>query len=125
MWLNCLAVGIGGFFGATARYLLGLVPGYYYLNIPLGTMLINIGGAFGIGLIAGAIPLDLLPIRTQLFLKTGLCGGFTTFSTFSLETVNLMEQGHWGLAGGYAMGSLLLCMLGVFVGKLVMTHFAS
>lgn len=119
MWTNCLAVGLGGFCGAISRYLLGFLPGYYYLGFPVGTMLINLVGAFFIGLIAGVVPYDLLSARGQLCLKTGFCGGFTTFSTFSLETVTLLEQGHWLLAGGYIVSSVVVCLLGVFLGKLL------
>lgn len=117
MLINCFAVGLGGFIGAIGRYLIGMFPGYYYLEFPAGTMLINMIGAFCIGLIAGAIPLDVLTVRQQLLLKTGFCGGFTTFSTFSLEAFNLMEQGHWIMAGSYILLSVVLCLLGVFIGK--------
>lgn len=122
MWLNCLAVGLGGFCGAVFRYLLGFLPGYYYLNMPLGTMWINLIGAFCIGMIAGMIPAGVLSARQQLFLKTGLCGGFTTFSTFSLETLQLLEQQHVLEAGVYAVGSVIACLLGVFFGKLLATR---
>ena len=119
MWVNCLAVGMGGFCGAVFRYLLGFIPGYYYLDFPLGTMLINLAGAFCIGMLAGLIPAGLLSSQQQLFLKTGLCGGFTTFSTFSLETLNLLEQGHLLEAGSYVFCSVVLCVIGVFFGKLL------
>lgn len=119
MWVNCLAVGMGGFCGAVFRYLLGFIPGYYYLDFPLGTMLINLVGAFCIGMLAGLIPAGLLSSQQQLFLKTGLCGGFTTFSTFSLETLNLLEQGHVLEAGSYVFCSVVLCVIGVFFGKLL------
>lgn len=119
MWVNCLAVGMGGFCGAVFRYLLGFIPGYYYLDFPLGTMLINLVGAFCIGMLAGLIPAGLLSSQQQLFLKTGLCGGFTTFSTFSLETLNLLEQGHILEAGSYVFCSVVLCLIGAFFGKLL------
>lgn len=119
MWINCLAVGLGGFAGAVCRYLVGLLPGYYYLDFPVGTMLINVIGAFFIGLIAGVVPYDMLSVRSQLCLKTGFCGGLTTFSTFSLETVTLLEHEHWLLAGCYVIGSVVVCLLGVFLGKLL------
>lgn len=119
MWMNCLAVGLGGFFGAISRYLLGFLPGYYYLDFPVGTMFINLIGAFFIGLIAGIVPYNLLSAKGQLCLKTGFCGGFTTFSTFSLEAVTLLEQGHWLLAGSYMVCSVVFCLLGVFMGKVL------
>ena len=69
--MDCLAVGLGGFLGAISRYLLGFVPGYYYLSFPVGTMLINFVGSFCIGLVVGAASLGTLSAREQLFLKTG------------------------------------------------------
>lgn len=84
--LNCIAVGCGGFLGAVCRYLCNLIPSGN-VSFPLTTMMINIMGALLIGLFStlpGAIGIPLDP-RLNLFLTTGLCGGFTTFSTFSLE----------------------------------------
>lgn len=122
MLLNCLAVGAGGAAGAISRYLLGLIPVYTYMNFPVGTMLINLTGAFCIGFIAGVAPTGNLTARQILLLKTGFCGGFTTFSTFSLETLTLMEQGRMLLAGTYAIGSVLVCLAGVMAGKMAAAH---
>ena len=122
MLMNCLAVGAGGAAGAVARYLLGLVPGYTWMHFPVGTMLINLTGAFCIGFIAGIAPAGGLSPRQTLLLKTGFCGGFTTFSTFSLETLTLLEQGHMLMAGTYAAGSVLVCLAGVFAGKMAAAH---
>ena len=115
--MNCLAVGIGGFVGAIGRYLLSFVSGYYFLEFPLGTMLINLTGAFCIGFIAGITPLGVLSEQQQLFFKTGLCGGFTTFSTFSLESVTLLQRGRTGLALAYMALSAGLCLAGVLAGQ--------
>ena len=63
---------------------------------------------------AGQLPMSKSAV---LFLKTGLCGGFTTFSTFSLETVELLEQGRWAAGGGYILASVGLCLAGVLLGR--------
>ena len=82
--IAALCVGAGGFCGAIARYLLGLLP--YQGQFPLITFIINFTGAVAIGAVveAASIRPGMLPPNAVLFLKTGLCGGFTTFSTFSL-----------------------------------------
>lgn len=114
-----LCVGAGGFVGAVLRYLAGLaLPGAAF---PVSTFFVNVVGSFVIGLIVGAVDVrpEWLPANAVLFLKTGVCGGFTTFSTFSLETFDLMDQGSWGLAAGYAVASVACCVAGVFLGRLV------
>lgn len=116
--IAALCVGAGGFLGAIARYLLGFIP--YQGDFPLITFAINFVGAFAIGVvfeIANIRP-GMLPDNAVLFLKTGLCGGFTTFSTFSLETLSLLERGKYAIGGAYAFGSLVVCVLGVMAGKL-------
>ena len=68
---------------------------------------------------AASLAPTALPREAVLFLKVGLCGGFTTFSTFSLETLELIEGGQWAVAGGYALTSVVLCVAGVLAGKLL------
>ena len=118
MLLNCLSVGIGGFFGAMGRYLFGLIPVSENFVFPIKTLCVNVLGAFLIGLIAawGAKNSDLDP-RLILLLKTGVCGGFTTFSTFSLESFDLLGGGHTGMALLYMILSAVLCLLAVFAGQ--------
>ena len=97
--MNCIIVGMGGFLGAVARYLIGLVPINPQSGFPVKTLLINITGAFVIGLVVAlGAKKDWNP-QLILFLKVGICGGFTTFSSFALETNQLMERG----AGWWAM----------------------
>ncbi|MEC4184021.1 fluoride efflux transporter CrcB [Adlercreutzia sp. R21] len=115
--MSVLCVGAGGFLGAVARYGLGLVP--LWSGLPLTTLLINFAGSLVIGAVveAAAPARAALSPEAVLFLKVGLCGGFTTFSTFSLETLELLEGGQYLAAGAYAVVSVVLCVAGVLAGK--------
>ncbi len=116
---SVLCVGAGGFAGAVARYLMGFVP--YDGDFPLMTFAVNFIGAVAIGAVMEAVAgWPGLPSNAVLFLKTGLCGGFTTFSSFSLETVNLIERGKYATAGLYAGGSVAACLAGVVLGQMLM-----
>ena len=108
--IAALCVGAGGFLGAIARYLLGLIP--YQGDFPLSAFIIGV-----VFEVANIRP-GMLSDNAVLFLKTGLCGGFTTFSTFSLETLSLLERGKYAIGSAYALGSLVVCVLGVMAGKL-------
>lgn len=113
-----LLVGLGGAAGAMARYGLGLLlPARD--GFPAATLLVNLLGSFLIGALADLAEGRRLSSSLALLLQTGLCGGFTTFSTFSLETVNLFRSGRWLLGGGYAVLSLGLCMAGAALGRLI------
>ncbi len=107
--LNCLFVGVGGFLGAVARYLCTRLPLAPEGGFPLVTLLINVLGAFVIGLIAaGASKHTGWDPRLVLLLKTGVCGGFTTFSTFALETSSLLQSEKPWTAAAYIVLSVLL-----------------
>lgn len=118
MLLRCLFVGFGGFAGAVARYLVGQIPLFSRQVFPFATLLINFLGAVAIAVIAEA-SLRIAPLSPDLllFLKAGLCGGFTTFSTFSLETMELLENGKTFPALAYILLSVGLCLAGVWLGK--------
>lgn len=116
--IDCIAVGIGGFIGAICRYLIGMIPLKEGCTFPIKTFLINIAGSFLIGIIAAlAMKTDPLDSRTVLFLKVGLCGGFTTFSSFALETADLMKDGKIHLAALYSVLSVTFGVLAVFAGQ--------
>ena len=118
--LNCLVVALGGGIGACLRYLIGLIPLKEPFTFPVKTLFINILGCFVIGLIAAiAAKTTSLSPRTVLFIKTGLCGGFTTFSTFALETETLLKTGHIGLAVLYVALSVVVGVGLAFAGQLV------
>lgn len=110
-----LWVGLGGALGAMLRYGISLLP--VRGSFPYPTLGTNLLGALLIGGLVGYASARGLTGGASLFLKTGFCGGFTTFSTFSLETLELVEGGRILQAGLYAAASLLLCLLGVYVGR--------
>ncbi len=112
--MNFLFVGAGGALGAIFRYSIGLIP--YKGDFPVLTLVTNLLGAFFIGFISGAAEKKGLSDNLVLFLKTGVCGGFTTFSTFSLESYRLIQSNHLILAVIYVVLSVGLCLAGVFFG---------
>lgn len=118
---ECLFVGIGGFIGSVCRYLIGLIPLSPSNGFPVKTLVINVAGAFAIGLIAAAAAknADMSP-RIVLLLKTGICGGFTTFSTFALEISDLVRGGSWAAAAAYMLLSLILGVAAVFAAEALM-----
>jgi CrcB protein len=118
-----IAVAVGGAMGSVARFWLAsamtLLTGPRF---PWGTLLINIVGSFIIGLVAGwtQAPVRLaMPGDVRIFLMTGICGGFTTFSAFSLQTLELLQGGDVVPALGYAIGSVVLCVIGTYCGWLL------
>jgi CrcB protein len=116
--IKVLFVGLGGFVGSVLRYLCGLLLFKYSTNFPLHTLIINFVGSFAIGFIMD-FSTKISPINANilLLLTVGVCGGFTTFSTFSLETIHLFEKGKIVLGIGYIFASLILCLFGVLLGK--------
>ncbi len=117
---ECIVVGIGGFIGAVCRYLIGLIPVSESCPFPIKTFFINIIGSFAIGLIA-ALALKNSPPgpRLVLFCKVGICGGFTTFSSFALETENLLKSGNVKTAIAYAVLSMAVGTAAVFAGEAI------
>lgn len=116
--MNCLWIGLGGFAGSVLRYLLGLIHLSEKTDFPLMTLLINVAGALAIGVIVGLTEkFSGLNPQVVLFLKVGVCGGFTTFSTFALETSQLFSGGRAVIGMTYIVLSVVLCVLAVVAGK--------
>lgn len=121
---NFLAVALGGALGAMARYGLNLLAHRYLVSPSWGTLVANVVGCLGIGLafrlivIGGHVPGSAAaPAEAwRLFIITGLLGAMTTFSTFSLETIQLAQQGRWGSAAFNVAASLLIGFFAVLVG---------
>lgn len=118
MIANCLAVGAGGFVGAVARYLAGLAVPAQASGFPLATFGVNVAGSFVIAfvftLFARMMGFDG---RLLLFLTTGLCGGFTTFSTFTWESLQMLQRGDYLVAGAYMLASVAVCLAAAFAGQ--------
>jgi CrcB protein len=113
-------IGLAGALGALARYLLGrFIAERAGTSFPLGTMIINVTGAFVIGLIAGLVGQKVLSPALQLVLATGFLGGYTTFSTMSWEGVQLARGGSTSMSMFYLGGSLLLGLVVAFLGLLL------
>ena len=112
--MEFLLVGVGGALGAILRYLLGLLP--YQGSFPLKTWAINLVGSFLIGWLSAHLGRQAWFQGNQLLLITGLCGGFTTFSTFSLENLKLLQAGHYSQALLYMASSLVLGLASVALG---------
>ena len=116
--LACLSVALGGAVGSVARYLVGLIKLNESVVFPFKTLAINVIGSFLIGIIAAlAAKKGGLSPNLVLFLKVGVCGGFTTFSTFALETADLMRSGKTLIAFLYIVLSVLLSVSAVFLAE--------
>jgi CrcB protein len=111
-------IAAGSAIGGVSRYLLGgLLQRQTGGTFPIGTLVINISGSFLLGFILRyAVETPTLTPETRAFLTIGFCGGYTTFSTFSYETVALMEDGQWPRAALYVALSVGLSVLGTFLG---------
>jgi CrcB protein len=120
---NVLWIALGGAFGTAARYWLsGVVAQAVGETFPWGTLLINVSGSFIIGFFAVLTGPDgrvFAPSLARQFVMTGMCGGFTTFSSFSLQTLNLVNDGEWLRAGGNIGLSVVLCLLAVWAGAML------
>jgi CrcB protein len=120
-------VALGGALGTVARYALsGLIANAFGETFPWGTLLVNITGCFAIGFFWTLTAPDgrlFVGAPTRQFVMTGFCGGYTTFSSFSLQTLNLMRDGEWLSAGGNVLGSVSLCMVSVWLGSLAAGAF--
>lgn len=114
--MSFLFVALGGALGAVGRYGISLIP--VKTSFPVLTLVTNILGAILIGFVVGfATDREDISQNTVLFWKTGVCGGFTTFSTFSLESYQLLENKSYVLAGLYILLSVACCIVGIICGK--------
>lgn len=112
-----LLIGTGGFAGSVSRYLLTkFIATKWPMAFPWGTFSVNILGCFLIGIIMGMSFQSSINTQTRLLLATGFCGGFTTFSTYSLEIFELYQRGEAGISMLYLFASILAGFLSVWLG---------
>lgn len=126
-----LWIALGGALGSVARYAVGgLIGDRLGLSVQWGTLAVNVTGSFIIGFLGavvapeGKLTSQSRVLVTQLLI-TGVCGGYTTFSSFSLQTLNLLRDGEWLYAGANVVLSVVLCMIAVWLGFLLGSVFNS
>jgi fluoride exporter len=112
-----MAIGAGSFMGGMLRYLIAeFVQTRYLTNFPIGTLTVNIIGCFIIGIVFGLADKGNVTQEWRLFLVTGLLGGFTTFSAFSIETIGMLRDGQFWSATAYISVSVILGLFVTFIG---------
>lgn len=118
--MNYLWIGLGSALGGMARYgCSGLAARYIGAAFPWGTLIVNVSGSLAIGFLASLAVADgrmLISPDARAFLMIGVCGGFTTFSAFSIETLGLARDGDWLWAGANVVLSVVLCLFAVWLG---------
>jgi CrcB protein len=121
--LNLFWIFVGGGLGTLARFgLSGVAARWTGEAFPWGTLLVNVTGSFAIGFFAtltGAEGRVLAPTGLRQFFMLGLCGGYTTFSSFSLQTLSLAQEGEWLRAGANVVASVVLCLVAVWLGHVL------
>ena len=121
--LTYLWLGLGGAIGTVARFWLdGVISNFFGKTFPLGILTINVTGSFVIGLLfalTGPEGRWLVGPTVRTFFMVGICGGYTTFSSFSLNTLNLAREGQWLYAGANVVLSIVFCLLAVWLGYLL------
>ncbi|MBS0238942.1 MAG: fluoride efflux transporter CrcB [Proteobacteria bacterium] len=126
---NYIWIAIGSAIGGVGRYWLsGVIAVLAGETFPLGTLIVNISGSLVIGFIATLTGPDgrlLVSSTTRQFMMIGLCGGYTTFSSFSLQTLNLMNNGQWLYAALNIGASVFLCLVAVWLGHVAAVHVNS
>src|SRR5882762_5402390 len=121
--MNALWIFIGGGLGSLARWgVSGLIADKFGETFPWGTLVVNVTGSFIIGVFATVTGPEgrwLAPAAFRQFFMLGICGGYTTFSSFSLQTLTLAGDGEWFRAAANSVLSLVLCLVGVWLGHLL------
>jgi len=120
MFQSSLWIALGGAIGSLGRYWLAeAFAAWLGTGFPWGTVIVNISGCFVIGFFGTLTGPDgriLVSTTARQFVMIGLCGGYTTFSSFSLQTLNMLQKGDWSQAGLHVAASVILCLLAVWLG---------
>ncbi len=119
---NVFLVGIGGFIGSIARYLVSIIMSKFFFmpTFPIGTFIVNIVGSLIIGIIYALYSKgEFLTTEWRLFLATGFCGGFTTFSSFSYEGIYLIQQGEFFNLALYVFSSIIIGFASAYLGVII------
>jgi fluoride exporter len=115
--MNLLLVALGGAIGSAARYLVGaFVANSFGPDFPWGTFIVNVSGSFFIGVILSFVGGGLLPAGARPFLAVGVMGGYTTFSTYSHETLQLIQGGEIGAGAFNTLGQVVASLAAVYLG---------
>lgn len=116
--MSYLLIGLGGFLGANARYILGRwVDTRYGTSFPYGTLIVNVSGSFIIGFFLALVSERFVQHPNwRLFFAVGFLGAYTTFSTFSFESVALLQERAWWLGLANIIGSVLLGLIAALIG---------
>ena len=121
-----LLIALGGALGSVARFFLsGVVAGQFGATFPWGTIIVNVTGSFLIGFFATLTVPDgrlFATGNTRQFFMSGIFGGYTTFSSFSLQTLNLAREGEWFRAGANTVLSVVACLVAVWLGHLCASY---
>jgi fluoride exporter len=122
VWIAFLSVMLGSAIGGAGRYALsGVVANWIGATFPWGTLIVNVTGCFVIGIFNTVTGPDggiLVPSNIRILVMVGVCGGYTTFSSFGLETLNLVRGGEWFAAQTYILASVVFCLMGVWLGHI-------
>lgn len=120
-----MLVGLGGFIGSIGRYMISKWnTNECFIALPIGTLAVNILGSFIIGFLAGVpIKSEWMTADMRLLLMVGICGGFTTFSSFTNENMSLIQNGQYILAFAYTLMSIALGLAAVFIGHYLSNYF--
>src|SRR6266566_3544286 len=119
-------IALGGAVGSLLRYLIGgAIQRSSASGFPIGTMFVNVAGCFLIGIFVRFLLNMQESAELRALLVIGFCGGFTTFSTFSFETVGLIEGGEYARAATYVLGSAVLCTVATFAGMAAVSALAA